>query len=239
MWRWSGVKILDFKTSFYHHFGTPLTGYVLGDRSVRNISATIRGPTKLLPSVLLTSAKRLEDEDTLQCLIAMYVVSKLKMNLRNRAEGSFLFGRGSDKFTTCVYSYGELCWLGNTFPYTRGHCDILRRDVISQWGFRSLSVQKIDSTSAPGAYDWHINSLKRRLVFVCDWKQQTLLYTGIWRRVVWIFLTTLKMNALYSYEHTDICVPLYPTPCCRRSVSLPTSLWETRILQHFFHTSRL
>jgi len=32
----------------------------------------------------------------------MCVVTKLKMNLRNRAEGVFLFGRGSDKFTTCI-----------------------------------------------------------------------------------------------------------------------------------------
>jgi len=33
MGRLSGVKILDFKTSLYQHFGTPLTGYVLRDRS--------------------------------------------------------------------------------------------------------------------------------------------------------------------------------------------------------------
>jgi hypothetical protein len=67
------------------------------------------GPQNLLPSVLLTSAKRLEGEDILQCLIVMCVVSKLKMNLRNRAEGSFLLGRGSEKYTTYVYAYVELC----------------------------------------------------------------------------------------------------------------------------------
>jgi hypothetical protein len=94
----------------------------------------------------------------------MCVVTKLKTNIRNRAEGGFLFGKRSDKFTTYVYAYVELCWLGNTVPYTRGHCDILCHDVISQWSFQSFSVQKIDSTTAPGTYDWHINNLKRRRV---------------------------------------------------------------------------
>ena len=36
--------------------------------------------------------------------------------------------------------------------------------------------------------------------------------------------TTMKTNTLYSYEYTDICVPLYPTPFRRRTVSLPISL---------------
>lgn len=57
--------------------------------------------------------------------------------------------------------------------------DILGRDVISQWGFHSLSVQKIDSTTAPGAYNWHINNLKRRLVFGC-WLKTTDTFTRIY-----------------------------------------------------------
>ena len=171
-------------------------------------------PRNLLPRVLLTSAKRLEGEDTLLvlrlrmcgmylhlpwrvswllCNLVFYSVSccnvcrdEFKNEPKKSSRGVFLFGRGSDKYMTYVYAYVELWWLGNTLPYTRGPCDILGRDVISQWGFHSLSVQKIDSATTPGVYDWHINNLKRRVLFVCDWKQQTLLYTGIWRRVVWI-----------------------------------------------------
>jgi hypothetical protein len=63
-----------------------------------------------------------------------------------------------------------------------------------------------------------------------------LVYDAVWFESS---RTTLKTNALYSCEHADICVPLYPTPYRRRTVSLPTSLCETRILQHFFHTSKL
>ena len=48
MGRWSGVKILEFKTTFYQHFGTPVTGFILGEPSFGNISATIRGPTQYL-----------------------------------------------------------------------------------------------------------------------------------------------------------------------------------------------
>jgi hypothetical protein len=88
------------------------------------------GPHHLLPRVVLNSAKRLAGEDTLLVLrlrmCGMWVCSLLcnlvfcsvsysnvcrddiKKNLRNRAEGVCLFGRGSDKFTTCVYAYVEL-----------------------------------------------------------------------------------------------------------------------------------
>lgn len=234
----SGVKILDFKTSFYQHFGTPLTGCVLGDRSFWIFPPRFGGPHNLLPKVLLTSAKRLECEDaflvlrlrmcgmylhlswrvsSLLCNSVFYSVSyfnvcrdEIKNNPKKSSSKGFFFGKGSDKFTTYVYAYVELCRLENTVPYTRGHCGILCHDVISQWCFHSFSVQKIDSTTAPGAYDWHINSLKRRRV-------------RMWLKT------------------TDTFIYWYMTPCSLNLLRLPWRLLQytsTKLVISVCHSTR-
>jgi len=47
-----------------------------------------------------------------------------------------------------------------------------------------------------------------------------LVYDAVWFESS---RTILKTNAVYFYENIDICVPLYPKPYRRRTVSSPTS----------------
>jgi len=57
----------------------------------------------------------------IQCPVVMCVVSKLKMNLINRAEGSFLFGKGrTNSLRTCTlaWSYADLETLFHTLEDT-------------------------------------------------------------------------------------------------------------------------